>query len=1015
MSELKFKFEDSQQYQLDAIAAMTDIFTGAERADPVFAVVKGIVDEGALPGMGEFGGFANPSLTNLDALRENVRSIQMRNGIFVPNETAPLDSWKVKDSTLDGEERACPHFSIEMETGTGKTYVYLRTMMELSQKYGMRKFVVVVPSIAIREGVKKAIDQTQEHFQTLFNGSKIESFIYDSGNVSRLRNFASANTVQVMIINIQAFIRGYSEDEADDGKPSNVIYREMDVLSGKRPIDFIKTVRPIVVIDEPQSVDSGEKARAALKQLNPLCTMRYSATHANEHNLMYRLDPIKAFRLKLVKQIKVASANEVGGGTDAFVAFEKATTNASGIKAEIVINYSDGRGFDQKSIKVKKGDDLYAKSNEIAAYKTGFKIKTINATPGAEYLELANGSRLKPGESIGGISDDIWKAQIDLTVEMHFKKEQTYGNLGVKILSLFFIDKVANYRGSPFDPSIKGKVAVWFEESFKKWASSPQYKNLRISKIPVQDVHKGYFSQDKKGFIDSEGENENADTYDLIMKDKERLLSLDEPTHFIFSHSALREGWDSPNVFQICTLRATKSLREKRQTIGRGLRIPVNQEGERVRNNSLNVLTVVVNDSYKSFAEKLQVEYEKDCGVKFGFVTPDLIVDVVRNGVFGDQTIDPKEAQRRANEIIKWLVEVEVIDNSGRVKEKFDPKDDLSVEIPEEFTRLKDDILKVCAGVRTKNHIAPVENFALNKRKEERFKSKEFESLWKSIRSRTRYYVEFDSRTVVKMVKERLEDIQISPKISKPKIVIEMGRLQYSQSGIETEKNVIERTRSAEERAHQVTDIVAWLVENTRLTRKSIVEILRSIKPSKLSEVFVNEQVFLEQVRSAIEHVIGDVCTKTVVYEKRSPGDDDEFLMDKMFCGDEEIDLNRSVKIEKGLYDYVVCDSDTEKKFAAALDLDKRAKLIVKLPDKYEIETPVGGYNPDWAIVLEDGEVVYLVRETKGGTDLEKLQFPKEKMKILYGVKHFDAIGADYDWLEKASQVKPKSRAKRKA
>ena len=1014
MSELKFKFEDSQQYQLDAIAAITDIFTGAERADPVFAVVKGIVDEGALPGMGDFGGFANPALANLEALRENVRTVQMRNGIFVRNETAQLDSWKVKDVTLDGAERDCPHFSIEMETGTGKTYVYLRTMMELSQKYGMRKFVVVVPSIAIREGVKKAIDQTQEHFQTLFNGSKIETFIYDSGNVSRLRNFASANTIQVMIINIQAFIRGYSEDEADDGKPSNVIYREMDVLSGKRPIDFIKTVRPIVVIDEPQSVDSGEKARSALKQLNPLCTMRYSATHTNEYNLMYRLDPIKAFRLKLVKQIKVASANEIGGGTDAFVAFEKATTAPSGIKAEIVINCSDGYGFDQKNIKVKKGDDLYVKSKEITAYRTGFKVKTIDATPGSEYLELANGTRLKLGESIGGISDDIWKAQIDLTVEMHFKKEQTYGKLGVKILSLFFIDKVANYRGSPFDPSIKGKAALWFEESFKKWASSPQYKNLRISKIPVEDVHKGYFSQDKKGFIDSEGENENADTYDLIMKDKERLLSLDEPTHFIFSHSALREGWDSPNVFQICTLRATKSLREKRQTIGRGLRIPVNQDGERVRNNSLNVLTVVVNDSYKSFAEKLQVEYEKECGVKFGFVTPDLIVDLVRNGVFGDQTIDATAAQQKANAIIKWLIEVDVLDDSGKVNVKFDPKDDLSIEIPEEFKRLKDEILNLCAGVRTKNHIAPVENFELNRRKEERFKSKEFENLWKSIRSRTRYSVEFDSPAVIKMVKERLEDVQVSPKINKPKIVFEMGRLNVGQGGVETEKSVLERTISVEVGPRQVTDIVAWLVENTRLTRKSIVEILRTIRTTKLEEVFINEQVFLEQVRSAIEHVIGDVCTKTVVYEKRVAGDDDQFLMDKLFCGDEEVDLNRSVKIEKGLYDYVVCDSDTEKIFAASLDHDKRAKLIVKLPSKYEIETPVGGYNPDWAIVLEDGEVVYLVRETKGGTDLEKLQFPKEKMKILYGVKHFDAIGADYDWLEKASQVKPKSRAKKK-
>ena len=302
----------------------------------------------------------------------------------------------------------------------------------------------------------------------------------------------------------------------------------------------------------------------------------------------------------------------------------------------------------------------------------------------------------------------------------------------------------------------------------------------------------------------------------------------------------------------------------------------------------------------------------------------------------------------------------------------------------------------------------------MNERKEERFKSKEFENLWKSIRSRTRYSVEFDSPTVVKMVKGALEDVLVSPKISRAKIIFENGKLLFGQGGIEVEKSPIQQTVSIEDRAAQITDIVAWLVENTRLTRKSIVEILRAIKPAKLGEVFINEQKFLEQVRSAIEHVIGDVCTKTVVYEKRVPGDDDQFLVDKLFRGDEEVDLNRSVKIEKGLYDYVVCDSETEKKFAADLDLDKRVKLIVKLPDSFEIETPVGGYNPDWAIVLEDGEVVYLVRETKCGTDLEKLQYPKEKMKILYGVKHFDAIGADYDWLEKASQVKPKSGAKRK-
>ena len=411
----------------------------------------------------------------------------------------------------------------------------------------------------------------------------------------------------------------------------------------------------------------------------------------------------------------------------------------------------------------------------------------------------------------------------------------------------------------------------------------------------------------------------------------------------------------------------------------------------------------------------MQVEYERDCGVKFGVVTTELIVDIVRNGVFGNQMIDVKEAQRSANAIIGWLIEVDVLDSAGRVAEKFDPKADLAIEIPDEFKRLKDEILDLCAGVRTKNHIAPVSNFVLNKRKEERFKSKEFENLWKSIRSRTRYSVEFDSLTVVKTVKEVLEDVTVSPKINKAKIVIEMGKLKFDQGGIQTEKSVIERTQSIEDSACQITDIVAWLVENTRLTRKSIVEILRAIKPAKLSEVFVNEQKFLEQVRAAIENAIGEVCTTSVKYEMRAPGDSHEFVLEKLFCGDEEVDLSRSVKIDKGLYEYVVCDSDTEKIFARVLDLDKRAKLIVKLPDNYKIETPVGGYNPDWAIVLEEGEVVYLVRETKGGRDLSKLQFPTERMKILYGVKHFDAIGADYDWLEKASEVEPKSRIKRKA
>jgi type III restriction enzyme len=1015
VTELKFKFEDSQQYQLDAIAAVTDLFLGSERANPVFAVVKGAADEAALPGLGELGGLANPPLPETILLLQNARAVQERNGIFVADPKKALDSWPIADPTLEGRERYCPHFSVEMETGTGKTYVYLRTMMELSQKYAMRKFVIVVPSVAIREGVKKSIEQTVEHFQTIYNGERIESFIYDSSDPNQLRAFSSSNTIQAMIINIQAFISGYSKEETDEGKVGNVIYREMDALDGRRPIDFIKSVRPVVVIDEPQSVDSSEKARGALKQLNPLCTLRYSATHSNEYNLLYRLDPIKAFRLKLVKRIKVATVNELGGGDDAFVSLDKVVTGKSGLRADVSINRVERGEVDQKRFRIKRGDDLYTKSGRIPAYRTGFKIDEIDATPGAEFIKLENGTKISLNENVGGVGDDIWRSQIDLTVESHFKREMMYGHLGVKILSLFFIDKVAHYRGSPDDSSIKGKVALWFEESFAKWSTSAQFRHLDISRIPVNTIHKGYFSQDKKGYIDEEGESQNAATYDLIMKNKELLLTLAEPTRFIFSHSALREGWDNPNVFQICTLRATKSLREKRQTIGRGLRIPVDQNGDRVRNSALNQLTVVVNESYKTFAEKLQVEYETQTGVRFGVMTLEIISDIVKNGVYGDSTLKPEEAKRKADEILRWLITVEVVDNEGRIKSDFDRRADLDVEIPAEFKRLKDEILDACIELQAKNHFPPTKVFETNMRRRDRFETDDFRRLWDSICARTRYAVEFDSAEVVQRVKARLENPIDSPRINKPKLQIGIGDMEMDQKEIATDRGAVERFVTIETKPKPISDVVAWLVEHTRLTRKSIVQILKTVRKDKLAEIFNNEVIFLEQVRSAIEHVVSDVCTTGITYWKREPGDDDKFLVDDLFGGDEEVDITRSVKISKGLYDYVVCDSDIERTFAAVLDGDPRVRLIVKLPDRYVIETPAGGYNPDWAVVMDHGGVVYLVRETKGDRDLAKLQFPTERMKILYGAQHFEAISADYDWLVTADEVEPKSRQKRRA
>jgi type III restriction enzyme len=434
-----------------------------------------------------------------------------------------------------------------------------------------------------------------------------------------------------------------------------------------------------------------------------------------------------------------------------------------------------------------------------------------------------------------------------------------------------------------------------------------------------------------------------------------------------------------------------------------------------VRNDGLNRLTVVVNDSYKTFAEKLQVEYETQTGVRFGVITLEIISDIVKNGVYGDQSLEPQEAKRRAGEILRWLVTVEIVDNEGRIKSDFDRKADLDVEIPVEFERLRDEIFDACEELQAKNHFPPPKVFETNGRRGDRFETDDFKRLWESICARTRYAVEFNSAEVVQRVKSRLENPKDSPPIEKRGIQFNIGDVDINQKEVELDKSAVERIIRVATTPKPITDVIAWLVENTRLTRKSIVQILKTIRQDKLAEIFNNEQAFLEQVRSAIEHVVSDVCTTGITYWKRQPGDDDRFLVDDLFGGDEEVDITRSVKITKGLYDYVVCDSDIERTFAAVLDSDPRIRLIVKLPDRYVIETPAGGYNPDWAVVMDHGGVVYLVRETKGDRDLARLQFSTERMKILYGAQHFEAISADYDWLVTADEVEPMSRQKRHA
>jgi len=583
---MKLHFDSKQEFQLEAVKSVIDIFEGQPLSNGDFEFT--LSHPGALLTENGFGN--KIEFFRLEQLIENIQNIQKNNNIKV--------------STQDEIIKNGWNFSIEMETGTGKTYVYLKTIYELNKLYGFKKFVIVVPSIAIREGVLKNLQITEEHFQNLYDKVQVSSDVYDSKKVSNLRGFASANSIQILVINIDSF-----------AKDLNIINKPNDKLTGKKPIEFIQSTNPIVIVDEPQNMETDIRKKA-IANLNPLCTLRYSATHTNQYNLMYSLNPVKAYDLGLVKQIEVDSVVSENDFNSPYLQLENITRSGNAIKAKIKIDVITSDGVKRKSVTASgKNNDLFKLSNENERYN-GIKIQEFDF--GNEQIELSNGNILKKGETQGGMNDEVMKFMISKTVEEHFKKEKIYKDRGIKVLSLFFIDKVKNYReydsnGKP----IKGKFAEWFEEIYQKEIEKPAYKGL----IPysIEDIHNGYFSQDSKGRIkDTLGESQpDDDTYKLIMQDKEKLLDLNVPLRFIFSHSALREGWDNPNVFQICTLNETKSEIKKRQEIGRGLRLSVNQDGQRILERNINKLTVVANERYEDFARELQKEIQEDCGVEF--------------------------------------------------------------------------------------------------------------------------------------------------------------------------------------------------------------------------------------------------------------------------------------------------------------------------------------------------------------------------------------------------------------
>lgn len=802
--------------------------------------------------------------------------------------------------------------------------------------------------------------------------------------------------MQIGIINIQAFNK----------REKAVIYKESDRLSGRPPIEFVQAARPIVIIDEPQSVEGGEEGAglAALKELNPLCALRYSATHRKPYNLVYRLDPVRAFELKLVKQIVVASAHAKGAANDAFVRVEQIDYK-KGIKAKLRFHVQTSEGPKEKTVTVKQGADLFTLSNERATYRDSFQVAEINAEPGNEYIRFSNGRTLHQGEEIGAMRDDVWRTQIKHTIKRHLDKELQVQARGIKVLSLFFIDRVANYRdydsaGQP----VKGKFADAFEAELSEFAKNERYRDLVWLKEPINRLHNGYFAADKKKvggkvveFLkDTRGDTQADDeVYNLIMKEKERLLSLDEPLRFIFSHSALREGWDNPNVFQICTLNETKSAVKKRQEIGRGLRLPVDQNGLRVFDDSVNKLYVMANESYEDFAKALQTEYEEDCGVTFGKIPFTALVKLTRivDGV--EQPI----GQQTAEVIRSSLVAQKMLDAEGRIQPAFDPRrKDFRLELPESQRELTPAVIDLLSSYQIERHIRRERDDGPNRLKKEVTLSPEFVALWNHIKPKTTYRVEFETD---KLVERAVDAVKRMERIDAPTIRVATGHVQVAKGGVVTTAVSVAEEQSVYG-VRALPDILAYLQNETELTRSTLVRILK--ESGRLADVFQNPQRFLDQVAAILKDELHRLLVDGIKYERLpGTGADAEWEM-LLFKNEELINYLNALQVNKSVYEYVVYDSEVEREFARKLDQREDIKLFVKLPAWFKVDTPVGEYNPDWAIVKHEDQTIYLVKETKGTKEFLKLR-TIEADKVRCGQKHFETLRVPFAVAVSADEV----------
>ena len=985
---MKIQFDPNLDFQKQAIASIADIFKGQEICQTNFTVapLKYLPLEEHMPNLTNKVGIGNRLRLLPEDIHANIRKIQLKNGL------APSE----KMDSMD--------FTVEMETGTGKTYVYLRSIFEMNQRYGFTKFIIVVPSIAIKEGVHKSLQITEDHFRELYENVSFDYFVYNSSKLSDVRNFATSPDIQIMVINIDAFKKSFSDPERENR--ANIIHRPHDRMTGAKPIEYIQETNPIVIIDEPQSVDTTSKSKTAIASLNPLCTLRYSATHVDKHHMLYKLDSVDAYEQKLVKQIEVAGIEVKDGHNNAYIKLLSVNNKKSPITAKIEIDCRMTNGnIKRKSVPVSSGADLldgkYSGGRDIY---DGYIIDDIYCEKGNEYISFTSKPEiLKLGQVIGEVDPDEYKRlQIRKTIEEHLEKEMRLTPQGIKVLSLFFIDRVANYRWYDDDGNPqKGKFALMFEEEYVRAIHKPKYKTLfeGVDLDTVADgVHNGYFAIDKKK--DSSGNAMLKDAsgttaadesaYNLIMKEKEKLLSFDSKLKFIFSHSALKEGWDNPNVFQICTLNETNSVIKKRQEIGRGLRICVNQDGERVHGFDVNTLTVMANESYEKFAEALQTEIEDAEGIKFGVVEEHLFANIV---ISVDDCTNEYLGATASKDLWKHLEIAGYIDTRGKVQDSL--KTALKtgeLELPEEFKTYTSQIVtvlkKVSGNLNIKNR-DDKKKVSLNKAV---FLSPEFKQLWDRIKYRTTFRVDFD---VDALVTKCAGEIKANLQVGKARFIYRKAKTEIDRGGVHAEK--VQETASVyESRGFELPDLITYLQNETNLTRRTIVKIIND--SGRLESFKNNPQKFIEQVGAIIQHQMRLFIVDGIKYHKIG---DDQFYGQELFSDNELFGYlqKNMVESQKSVFDYVVYDSDIELEFASAFERSDDIRLYAKLPNWFKIDTPLGAYNPDWAVLIEvDGkEKLYFVVETKSTLYTDKLR-PAEKAKIACGKEHFKALGNDVEF-----------------